>query len=672
MLSDQKTKNDMAEARARTTVAVEQLRNFLYGGESKWGIHYRLLRIISEDPTFDKSDRPFMTRKDRYKRAIRMTNRVYELQNIHGWSNAETAEALDLIDEDLPIHLSSATFDPVFLDQCGPNLREKYGELVANRGIQGTYLQTELAHGSDVASLETTATYILHTQEFEIHSPTLTSTKWWAGAAGRTATHGVVQAQLILPDGKIMGPHLFLVQLRSLDDHKTLPGITVGDIGPKALGGYATVDNGFARFDHVRIPRENMLSEYSQVTENGQYIRPPHAKLSYGGMMAVRSLLVGKGAWVIAKAATVSIRYCTVRRQGGRGSDGLERQVITYPGVYYRLLPVLSHAYIFITLGRNLLEQMTVMSKQLASGDVSMVSEMHLTSCALKILATTMGAQDAETARRAMGGHGFSEFAGVGRYYADFLPATTYEGDNFVLDLQIVRGALKAYHSLQSIGLSAEAAAQLPPSSAYLRFLLPEFVTKFAEPDWRNPQQVVVLLEKRAAMMVRNRADEANFDASMDSRVSKAAIDAYLAGRIHELIENMPHVLSIREAAIVGKLYTLTLLTLVEAGLVDILSFGLLPQKSGGDPSRGLRVSINTLCTELLPEVIGLTDAFGFTDWQLDSALGVYDGSVYEQLWACAQMEPLNKEEPVDGYERFIRPVFRRGRQLSAGQKPRL
>lgn len=68
---------------------------------------------------------------------------------------------------------------------------------------------------------------------------------------------------------------------------------------------------------------------------------------------------------------------------------------------------------------------MTVMGKQLAAGDTSMVSEMHLTSCALKILATTMGAHDTETARRAMGGHGFSEFAAVGRYYADFLPTTT-------------------------------------------------------------------------------------------------------------------------------------------------------------------------------------------------------------------------------------------------------
>lgn len=44
------------------------------------------------------------------------------------------------------------------------------------------------------------------------------------------------------------------------------------------------MDNGFARFDHVRIPKENMLSKFAQVTDDGKYIQPPHAKLSYGGV----------------------------------------------------------------------------------------------------------------------------------------------------------------------------------------------------------------------------------------------------------------------------------------------------------------------------------------------------------------------------------------------------
>lgn len=40
-------------------------------------------------------------------------------------------------------------------------------------------------------------------------------------------------------------------------------GITLGDIGPKF--GFDSIDNGFLRFNHVRIPRENMLMKYAQV-----------------------------------------------------------------------------------------------------------------------------------------------------------------------------------------------------------------------------------------------------------------------------------------------------------------------------------------------------------------------------------------------------------------------
>lgn len=52
----------------------------------------------------------------------------------------------------------------------------------------------------------------------------------------------------------------FIVQLRDLEDHRPLPGITVGDVGMKfGNGAYNTMDNGVLSFDHVRIPRNQML-----------------------------------------------------------------------------------------------------------------------------------------------------------------------------------------------------------------------------------------------------------------------------------------------------------------------------------------------------------------------------------------------------------------------------
>jgi acyl-CoA oxidase len=128
--------------------------------------------------------------------------------------------------------------------------------------IIGTYAQTELGHGTFVRGLETTATYHAGIQQFIIHSPTHTATKWWPGGLGKTATHAVVMAQLFI-DSREYGPHAFIVQLRCLETHKSMEGVTIGDIGPKF--GYNGVDNGFLRFNHVLIPRDAMLSRFAQV-----------------------------------------------------------------------------------------------------------------------------------------------------------------------------------------------------------------------------------------------------------------------------------------------------------------------------------------------------------------------------------------------------------------------
>lgn len=80
-----------------------------------------------------------------------------------------------------------------------------------------------------------------------------------------------------------------------------MPGIQAGEIGPKVHSAMGSLDNGWARFDHVRIPRSHMLSRFAQVTEEGQYVRPPHDKLSYGGMIFIRAQMIGSLSWRLAK-----------------------------------------------------------------------------------------------------------------------------------------------------------------------------------------------------------------------------------------------------------------------------------------------------------------------------------------------------------------------------------
>ena len=110
--------------------------------------------------------------------------------------------------------------------------------------------------------LETTATLDLKADEWVIHTPTIRAAKFWPGGLGRTATHAVVFAKMLI-DGNSFSVHPFLVPIRSLEDHRPLPGVEVGDIGTKL--GYNSMDNGYLLFTNVRIPRENLLSRLAYV-----------------------------------------------------------------------------------------------------------------------------------------------------------------------------------------------------------------------------------------------------------------------------------------------------------------------------------------------------------------------------------------------------------------------
>ena len=72
------------------------------------------------------------------------------------------------------------------------------------------------------------------------------------------------------------------------------------------------------------------------------------------------------------------------------------------------------------------------------------------------------------------------------------------------------------------------------------------------------------------------------------------------------------------------------LLHTVEQALPSLLEFGVIaPPASPSSFSRWpkpssidtLRLEIDEVSQQLLPELVGLTDAFGFSDWELDSVV---------------------------------------------------
>lgn len=179
----------------------------------------------------------------------------------------------------------------------------------------GAYAQTELGHGSNLRGLETVATFDRETDEFVIHSPTLTSMKFWPTGI-YACTHAIVFAKLMLA-GKNCGIQAFMLQLRDAEGN-LMDGVEVGEIGPKIIGGHVNI--GYARFDHVRVPRFNMFAKLFQVTREGELISPPPkvGKIKNISMMMMRVFNVDWAARDTSKAATIAIRYSCVRRQGFR------------------------------------------------------------------------------------------------------------------------------------------------------------------------------------------------------------------------------------------------------------------------------------------------------------------------------------------------------------------
>ena len=71
----------------------------------------------------------------------------------------------------------------------------------------------------------------------------------------------------------------------------------------------------------------------------------------------------------------------------------------------------------------------------------------------------------------------------------------------------------------------------------------------------------------------------------------------------------------------------------------EFLSSGYLSPKQ----HELLRNRVHALLAELRPQAVPLVDAWGVTDFQMNSALGRYDGDVYPALVRFAQGEPLNQ-----------------------------
>ncbi|KAL6585814.1 acyl-coenzyme A oxidase [Orobanche minor] len=663
----------LADERKKAEFDVQAMKVVWAGSPHNLEVSDRISKLVADDPAFRKDDRTMLPRKELFKNTLRKAayawKRIVELR----LSEEEASKLRFYVDEIAYTDLHWGMFIPAIKGQATDEQQKKWLPLAYKMQIIGCYAQTELGHGSNVQGLETTAAFDPRTDEFVIHSPTLTSSKWWPGGLGKVSTHAVVYARLII-DGKDHGIHGFIVQLRSLEDHRPLPGITVGDIGMKfGNGAYNTMDNGVLRFDHIRIPRDQMLMRVSHVTREGKYKQSDVPRqLVYGTMVYVRQKIVADASCYLSRAVCIATRYSAVRRQFGSQNGGPETQVIDYKTQQSRLFPLLASAYAFRFVGEWLEWLYTDVTKRLQANDFSTLPEAHACTAGLKSLTTSvtaylegLGCRNPRARMELKNVESYVEamvtFAAVGflNYLQFMFQLVHMKETTLSYFYKVARFLMK---TVSQLGTGKQPVGTIAYMGRIEHLMQCRCNVERAE-DWLKPTQVLEAFEARATRMSVSVAQNLRKFTNPEEGFAELSADLVEAAVAHcqlivvskfieKLQQDFPGEGVKQQLVSLCGIYSLSLLHKHQG---DFLATSCLTSRQAALANDQLRY----LYTKVRPNAIALVDAFNYSDNFLNSILGRYDGNVYPKLYEAAWKDPLNETVVPDGYHEYVRPLLK-------------
>lgn len=658
---------DLQKERNTATFDPHEFSVYWAGGPKKYKEKKTLEKMFLEDPALN-DDLPisYLSHKELYENSVRKAcligEKIRELRAA-GEDGVDTYNALlggslgaALLKEGNPISLHYVMFVPTIMGQGTMEQQVEWLPKAWDCEIIGTYAQTELGHGTFLRGLETRADYDTKTQQFVINTPTLSAYKWWPGGLGHTANHAVVVAQLYTK-GEFRGLAPFIVQLRDLDTHKPMPGIDIGDIGTKL--GMKAVNNGYLGLKNVRVPLNNMLMKNQQVLSDGTYVAPKNSVLTYGTMMFVRCALIRDTAQSLAKASTIATRYSAVRRQSPIEPNQPEPQIMEHTTQQLKVFPQIAKAIVFKSTGDGIWNMYNELSGEIELGELDRLPEMHALSCCLKAICSADAAAGVETSRLSCGGHGFMDCSNFPTIYGMSTAVCTYEGENTVMLLQTARYLVKVYGQ----ALSGD---KLVPTVAYISETIKQ--KQFVNFDG-SLESIVKAFQFVAANKVRvayeqieqrrRQGHSTEMAANLSGVFLTGAADlhgrAFLAQYAYTDLTEVSRRVS---PALADVLKVVLELYLVDACLNRIGDFLRFIELTDKDVTN-LEMRLESCLKRLRPNAVALVDSFDLHDRVLDSALGAYDGNVYEHIFESTKKNPLNKEPVNAAFHKYLRPFMK-------------
>ena len=508
---------------------------------------------------------------------------------------------------------------------------DRYLPDIMSLAVPGAFAMTETGHGSDVAAIGTTATYDQETQQFEIHTPFRAAWKDYLGNAAVDGTACVLFAQLVT-QGVNHGVHAFYVPIRG-EDGAFLPGVGGEDDGLK--GGLNGIDNGRLHFDHVRIPRENLLNRYGDVAADGTYSSPIESPgrrffTMLGTLVQGRVSLDGASTAASAMALAIAVRYASERRQFTAGSDLDEEVLLDYQRHQRRLIPRLATTLAATFAHDRLLVKFDEVFSGTADTDDDR-QDLETLAAALKPLSTWHALDTLQEAREACGGAGFLAENRLTSLRADLDVYATFEGDNTVL-LQLVAKRLLTDYSKKFKGADAGAMTRYVVSQAADRAYhgsglrsLAQTVKDFGSTarsvdQLRDPALQRELLTDRVETMIAEVATKLRPARHLSKKESAALFNAQQnelieAARAHgELLQWEAFTDALTRVEDPGTRRVLTWTRdLFGLGLMEKhLDWHLIHGRLSPQRAQAVGAYIDRLVARLRPHALDLVDAFGY------------------------------------------------------------